>query len=324
MSSIHQVMRVALVSTLALACHPDRTVRADYRVDLGEAKSGEAVVTLHLSGAPPSLELSSLLVDDLLGISGFRIEDGGGRPVQFKTVPPPAGTKRSSRFVADTGGSDELTVRYRVRAAPYWPRSGAQELRQSGVLGAGGAAFALPGLLLLPSEMPAEVGFSLALPDAWSVVEAPGATVLTSELWRTALVAGDYRVRRQPLAAKVELSVFAGAPADAETVVKRVVEELERALGEPAAPLHVILAPSAKDDLPAELPGQLHTAIVDLRDDDPESLRSLVHAIATRWHARTPAEIEGDSSPGSWFELGLTEYLALTVPVELGLVQRDV
>jgi len=310
---------------LALACHPERAVRADYHVDFGAAENGEATVTLHLSGAPSLLELSSPLGDELIGLSGLRIEDGGGQLVEFNSAPPASGAKGSSRFVADAGRkSDELTVRYRVRAAPYWPKSGAQELRQSGVIGASGTALSLPGLLLLPSNAPAEIGFSLTLPDGWGVVEAPAATVRTSELWRTALVAGDYRVRREPLTPRVELSVFAGAPADAETIVAKVVRELERVLGEPAAPLHVILAPWGTGDLPAELPGQLHTAIVDLRDDDPESLRSLVRALVPRWHARTPAEIEGESSDESWFPLGLVEYLALTVPGKLGLVQRDV
>jgi len=281
------------------------------------------MVTLHLGGAPESLELSSALGDELVDFSGICIQDERGRPVRF-TCAPPAGTKGSSRYIVEVQGSDELTVQYRVRAAPYWPNSGAQEVRQSGMIGANGVALSLPGLLLLPSGAPAEAGFSLELPQGWEAIEAPETTLRTSELWRTALVAGDFRAQRQPLTAGVELSVFAKAPADADSIVRRVVQELERVLGEPAAPLHVVLAAREQGDLPAELPGQLRTAIVDLRDTDPESLRGLVRVLVPRWFARTPAEIEGESSDESWFPLGLVEYLALTLPVELGLVQRDV
>ncbi len=309
---------------LGAACQPERAVRASYHVDLEDAHSGTAVVTLRLEGAPKSVEFASPLADELVGFSDVRLADGAGQSLPLVFAPPAYGAKGgASRYVA-RHGSGELTLQYRVRAAPYWPKSGAQELRQSGVIGPHGTALALPGLLLLPSCALAETAFSLALPDGWEVVEAPEATLHTSELWRSALVAGDYRRQREALGPNVALSVFARSPADADALVTEVVQELARVLGEPVAPLHVVLAPWGQGDLPAELPGQLGTAIVDLRGTDPESLRSLVRALVPRWFGRTPAEIEGESSDESWFPLGLVEYLALTLPVDLGRVERDV
>jgi hypothetical protein len=318
---------LAGVGLALYARRPRGPALAEYHLDARSPGGGEINVTLRLSGAPASVELSSRLGDDLVDCSGFRIEDQQGRPVPFTFSPAAAGAKdAASRYVANSaGGSDVLTVRYEVHAAPYWPRSGAQEFRQSGVIGADGAALSLPGFLLLPSCPVAETRFSMELPDGWTVVEAPGAMLSTAtpELWRASLVAGKYRVVRRPLVANLELSVFEKSPEGAEALVAAVVDGLARALGEPSVPVHVVLAPWSTGELPVELPGQLHTAIVDLRDTDPESVRSLVRALVPRWFGRTPAEIEGAAGPESWFPLGLVEYLALTLPVKLGIVERD-
>ncbi len=309
----------------AAACQPERTARADYLIDLRAAESGLALVTLRVTGAPASIHFASKLSDELLDLSDFSITDEDERAVSFRFTPAAARGGVSSYIASPGRGADELTVRYKVRAARYWPKSGAQELRQNGVICADGVALSLPGALLFPSCEVAETRLAFELPQGWKAAEIPPATISMagSDLWRTALVAGECRTLRAPIAPRIELSVFGAAPEGGEAIVAKIVHELARVLGEPAVPLHVILAPWARGNLPVELPGELQPAIVDLRSTDPESLRSLVRALVSRWFGRTPAEIEGESSPESWFPLGLVEYLALTLPVELALVQRD-
>src|SRR5262245_29879125 len=238
--------RALVAAALALAACHEQPARASYRVDLRSAAQGEATVELRLGGAPEGVELASLLGDTLAGVSDLRIEDAAGKPVPITLAPPPAGSKDGiTRYVTHERSGSDLVARYRLRVTPCWPESGAQELRRSGAIGSAGVALSLPSMLLVPSCALDESELAFDLPDGWVVVEKPSSRgpVSASELWRPALVAGDFRLVRKLIAPKLELSVFQRAQVNAEELVTELAGGIAGILGEPRAPVHLVIAP---------------------------------------------------------------------------------
>jgi hypothetical protein len=293
--------------------------RARFVISIVAGNSGTARVDLHLSDlAEGPIELAGALGEELMHVTDFAAVTDGGRALAHTALPG-----RLPRFRLEVPrGATSLRASWLVRPSSYLPPHGEHEFRRCGVITAEGCALALLSFALVPSCPLPSVELEARLPEGWvQVASLPRELALThrDSWWEAAIVAGRYREPRN--ADGVSLSIPTNTTPETARAVERLVGELGRRFGPPRHPLHVLLAPAGEVPEPVELPGLARTAVVDVRTVDVGSLARALRVLVPAWFGRLPAELEADQAEGSWFALGLREYLALSLPGELGLTR---
>jgi hypothetical protein len=224
-----------------------------------------------------------------------------------------------------TSSNDEelgsLVLTYAFSTGVYLTQAPCGERRHLGYMSSDFCYFSAANFVLLPDRC-ASVSYHFDFPAGFTVMTSDADLVQMpeqSDFWKATVAAGrDHRTLDSDA---VSIASFGVKGAEAEAV-QCVVEHLTELLGAPEAPFDLVLASRPDDWLRLESPRDSRMIVVDLDQPDISSMRLIIRHCVPAWFGHTPSQLHSADEKIAVLA-ATTEYLAQTVPQELGLSNTD-
>lgn len=320
------VAALAIALAWAIARNSAPRLCLAYSVAVDDPSHGSAEITLRIDNAPTSgVELTALLRDKLINAEIVSAVDILGNPwvvdshTAFVDI-----SGRSAGFTTfmvhsptalDTTAS--LVVRYTVTptttpgALPYG------EEQHCGIVSDESIVLSATQCLLLPVLSVENLDVEFVAPERWNCALPKRVTIkspVQSDLLSVALVAAP-NLSTASAYGKLELLTAQPDNNSVTSAVQRVLSELYRLLPAPR-PGKVIVLPRPNSGLRIQRQAIPDVVVLDTSRPDAASLRDLIRQVIPRWFGT--CTIDEPLGSTDWLARGITEYLALQVPFDLG------